>query len=41
MIEEEFGVGEKTAKRDLAELTRAGVIESVRTARGGYYRLRG
>jgi len=39
MLEHKFGVGEKTAKRDLAELSRGGVIEFVRAGREGYYRL--
>ena len=39
MIENRFSVGEKTAKRDLAELTRRGIVEFVRVGRDGYYRL--
>ena len=38
-IENQFGVGEKTAKRDLSDLAKRGLIEFVRTPRPGYYRL--
>jgi hypothetical protein len=40
-VESQFGIGEKTAKRDLAELVQRGIIEFVRHGRGGCYRLRG
>lgn len=39
MLEERFGVADKTAKRDLASLSRRGVITFVRNGRGGFYRL--
>ena len=39
MLEERFGVADKTAKRDLASLSRRGLITYVRDARGGSYRL--
>ncbi|MCA9088372.1 MAG: response regulator [Planctomycetaceae bacterium] len=38
-IEVVFQVHSKTAKRDLAELVRHGLIEYVRSGQGGYYRL--
>ena len=37
-VEEQFGVGEKTAKRDLSDLVRAGLIEFLRCGRTGTYR---
>ncbi len=39
-IEREFGVSEKTAKRDLADLIQLGVVEYYRVGRVGAYRLR-
>jgi predicted DNA-binding transcriptional regulator YafY len=39
MLEERFDVADKTAKRDLAGLSRRGLITYVRDGRGGYYRL--
>lgn len=39
MIEKKFGIHEKTAKRDLTDLTRRKVIEYVRDGQGGLYRL--
>lgn len=39
MVEREFDVAEKTAKRDLAELVRYGMIRYVRRGRMGHYRL--
>lgn len=38
-IEVVFRVHSKTAKRDLAEMVRLGLIEYVRSGQGGYYRL--
>lgn len=38
-IEVVFQVHAKTAKRDLAEMVRLGLIEYVRSGQGGYYRL--
>ena len=38
-VERKFGVVQKTAKRDLAELVSSGVIEFVREGRGGFYRV--
>lgn len=38
-VERQFDIGEKTAKRDLAELVQRGIIEFVRNGRGGCYRL--
>ncbi len=39
MLEHKFNVAEKTAKRDLAEMSRRGKVEYVRVGRDGYYRL--
>ena len=39
MVEREFDVGEKTAKRDLSELVQRGLIEYLRHGRNGCYRL--
>ena len=39
MIEKKFGIHEKTAKRDLTDLTRRRLIEYVRDGQGGHYRL--
>lgn len=39
MVEREFGVGEKTAKRDLSHLVHLGMIEYRRMGREGAYRL--
>ena len=39
MVEREFGVGEKTAKRDLSELVQRRMIEYQRVGREGAYRL--
>jgi DNA-binding response OmpR family regulator/DNA-binding transcriptional ArsR family regulator len=39
MLEKRFGVADKTAKRDLASLSRRGLITYVRDGRGGFYRL--
>ncbi len=39
MLEHRFDVGQKTAKRDLTELTGQGLIEFVRVGIGGHYRL--
>lgn len=39
MLEHRFGVGEKTAKRDLAGLAALGSIAFVRAGNGGHYRL--
>ncbi|MFO0915205.1 MAG: response regulator [Pirellulales bacterium] len=39
MVERQFQVGDKTAKRDLSELVRRGHIEYVRNGRRGYYTL--
>lgn len=39
MIEKKFGIHEKTAKRDLTDLTRRKLIEYVRDGQGGHYRL--
>lgn len=38
-IEDQFGVGEKTAKRDLSDLAKRGLVEYVRTPKPGCYRL--
>ncbi|HOF18062.1 MAG TPA: hypothetical protein PK082_04070, partial [Phycisphaerae bacterium] len=38
-IENRFHVGEKTAKRDLSELVKGGLIEYIRNPRPGHYRL--
>ena len=38
MVESHFGVGAKTAKRDLSELTQHGLIEYRRRGRDGCYR---
>jgi DNA-binding response OmpR family regulator len=38
MLEAKFGISDKTAKRDLAELSRRGEIEYVRVGKEGYYR---
>lgn len=38
MVEHRFDVGEKTAKRDLAELTGLGLVEFVRAGNTGHYR---
>ncbi|NLY02756.1 MAG: DeoR family transcriptional regulator [Rhodopirellula sp.] len=37
-VERQFGVGEKTAKRDLSELVEWGLIEYMRRGRKGSYR---
>ncbi|TET35103.1 MAG: DeoR family transcriptional regulator [Planctomycetota bacterium] len=37
-IEKRFGVSAETAKRDLSELTKRGIIEYVRKPHPGYYR---
>lgn len=37
MVEMQFGVGDKTAKRDLAELVRSGKIRYARNGRDGFY----
>ena len=39
MVEDQFGVGDKTAKRDLSELVQLELIEYQRQGRDGYYRL--
>jgi predicted DNA-binding transcriptional regulator YafY len=39
MLEQKFEVADKTAKRDLADLTARGAVEFVRVGRDGYYRL--
>lgn len=39
MLEEQFGVTDKTAKRDLSELIRLKLIRYVRTPRPGHYEL--
>jgi CheY-like chemotaxis protein len=39
MLEQKFDVADKTAKRDLADLTARGAVEFVRVGRDGYYRL--
>lgn len=39
MLEAKFGISDKTAKRDLADLTRRREVEYVRVGREGYYRL--
>ena len=39
MVEDQFGVGDKTAKRDLSELVQSELIEYQRQGRDGYYRL--
>jgi len=39
MLERKFDVADKTAKRDLADLTSRGAVEFVREGREGYYRL--
>lgn len=39
MVEDQFGVGDKTAKRDLSELVQLELIEYERQGRDGYYRL--
>ncbi|MFO0915265.1 MAG: response regulator [Pirellulales bacterium] len=41
MVERQFQVGDKTAKRDLSELVRTGHIKYVRNGRRGYYTLPG
>jgi len=38
-VEREFGVDERTAKRELGELSEAGMIEFDRREYQGYYRL--
>lgn len=38
-LEKHFGIGSKTAKRDLSDLTDRGLIEFARTPRPGHYRL--
>lgn len=38
-VEKQFGIGPKTAKRDLADVAKRGLIEFVRTPRPGHYRL--
>ncbi|KAA0219680.1 MAG: response regulator [Phycisphaerae bacterium] len=38
-LEKHFGIGSKTAKRDLSDLTDRGLIEFVRTPRPGHYRI--
>jgi FixJ family two-component response regulator len=40
VLQKRFKIVPKTAKRDLAELRKRGLIEFVRTPRPGYYRLR-
>lgn len=39
LLEQKFDVADKTAKRDLADLTSRGAFEFVREGRDGYYRL--
>jgi CheY-like chemotaxis protein len=39
MLERKFDVADKTAKRDLADLTRRGAVEFAREGREGYYRM--
>ena len=39
MLEHKFGVGDKTAKRDLATLSRRGLVKFVRQGRDGCYEL--
>ncbi len=39
MLEQRFDVADKTAKRDLTDLTSRGAVEFVRVGRGGYYRM--
>jgi hypothetical protein len=39
LLEQKFGVSDKTGKRDLSDLARRGKIEYVRRGRDGYYRL--
>jgi len=39
MVEQQFGIGEKTAKRDLSELVQLGQIKYERQGRDGCYRL--
>ncbi len=41
MLENRFGIADKTAKRDLEALKRDGVVDFVRTGCGGHYRLVG
>ena len=38
MLEQHFGVSEKTAKRDIRELVERGTLRFERTTRPGYYR---
>lgn len=38
-VEKRFGIGPKTAKRDLADAAKRGLVEFVRTPRPGHYRL--
>ena len=39
MVEKQFGVGDKTAKRDLSGLVQRGLIVYLRQGREGRYRL--
>ncbi len=38
-VEKQFGIGPKTAKRDLTDVAKRGLIEFARTPRPGHYRL--
>ena len=39
MLERKFGIAEKRAKRDLLDLSRAGLMAFIRRGRVGHYRL--
>ncbi len=39
MVEDHFSVGEETAKRDLSDLTKAGLLTYVSQGKTGHYEL--
>jgi len=39
MLERQFGVHARTAKRDLSDLAERGLVRFVRVGKAGYYRL--